>query len=265
MKSKYFLLIFALVAFANSLFAQSDLAGTSKIFYRNEKTVALNLSTNGWGLGYRYGSRLNYFEKRLYEVEFSIVKHPKEIKTSSTFMSSESFVFGKLNSVYDLRFAYGKQNELYGKGDKRSVAIRYFYSFGPSVAFLKPIYYEINDPVNDTFRIKTEKFNPDIHTSGDINGKASYFTGFNEMKLVPGAFLKLGFNFEFSQSEVTVHALEVGAMLQAYTNSLEIMAVDDNQQFFLTLFVCYRIGRIVNAQEISEDYLKKRKRRFLGF
>ena len=174
-------------------------------------------------------------------------------------MSSESFVFGKLNSVYDLRFGYGKQNELYGKGDKGSVAIRYFYSFGPSVAFIKPIYYEINVPVNDTFRIKTEKFNPDIHTSGDINGRASYFTGFNEIKLVPGAFVKLGFNFEFSQSELTVHALEAGAMIQAYTKSLEIMAVDDNQQFFFTLFVCYRLGKIVNAKEISENYLKKRK------
>ena len=236
-----------------------------KIFYRNEKTVAINLFTNGWGLGYRYGNRINYFEKRNYEIDFSVIKHSKEIKSSSAFLVSESFVFGKLNSVFDLRFGYGKQNEIYGKGDKGSVAVRYFYSIGPSVAFLKPIYYEIY-PVNDTtYVVKEEKFNPGIHTSGDIRGKASFFTGFSEIKLVPGAFLKTGINFEFSQSETRIHALEAGIMLQAYLNSLEIMAVNDNQQFFFTLFVSCRFGKIVNAQEISEDYLKKRKKKIRIF
>ncbi len=69
--------------------------------------------------------------------------------------------------------------------------------------------------------------------------------------MVPGAYLKAGINFEFSQSETLIHALEAGVMIQAYLNSLEIMAVDDNQQFYFTLFVSYRFGKIVNAQEIS--------------
>ena len=233
-----------------------------KIFYRNEKTVALSVLTNGWGLGYRYGSRINYYEKRNYEIDFSAIKHSKEIKSASIFLVSESFVFGKLNSVFDLRFGFGKQNEIYGKGDKGSVAVRYFYSIGPSVAFLKPIYYEIYS-VNDT--VIEETFNPDIHDSSNIRGKASFFTGFSEIKLVPGAFFKAGINFEFSQSETRIHAIEAGVMLQAYLNSLEIMAVNDNQQFFFTLFVSYRFGKIVNAQEISEDYLKKRKKKIRIF
>lgn len=265
MKRRFFLLAFYSIVCVNFLFAQEDLSSTPKIFYRNEKTLSLNFSTHSWGFGYRYGSRINYFEKRLYEIEFSNIKHAKEIKSTSTFLSSESFVFGKLNSVYDLRFGYGKQNELFGKKDKGSVAVRYFYSVGPSLAFLKPIYYDISDIINDTIYIKEERFNPDIHTSGDINGKTSYFKGFDEMKIVPGAFIKLGFNFEFSQSDEVVHALEAGAMFQAYTNSLELMAVDDNQQFFFTLFICYRIGKIVNAQEISDEYLKKRKKKIRIF
>ena len=56
-------------------------------------------------------------------------------------------------------------------------------------------------------------------------------------------------------------------MIQAYLSSLEIMAVDDNQQFYFTLFISYRFGKIVNAQEISSDYLKKRRKkvRFLNW
>lgn len=231
------------------------------IFYRNEKTVGLQLNTNGWGIGYRYGDRINYFEKRNYEIDLSLIKHSKEIKSSSSFLYSESFVFGKLNYVFDLRVGYGKQNEMFSKRAPGSIAIRYFYSVGPSVALLKPIYYEIYFPVDSTYETRKEKFNPDVHTSGEIKGKSSFFDGIDEIKLVPGAYLKAGINFEFSQTETLVHSLEAGIMIQAYLNSLEIMAVDDNQQFYFTLFVSYRFGKIVNAQEISEEYLKKRKKR----
>jgi len=249
-----------------NLYSQDTSEDMPKIFYRNEKTLGLQLNTNGWGLGYRYGDRINYFEKRNYEIDFSIIKHAKEVKSSNTFFSSESFVFGKLNYVFDLRAGYGKQNEMFSKRDPGSVAIRYFYSIGPSVAILKPIYYEILYPVNDSvYGIRKEKFNEDIHTSGDIRGKSSFFDGFDEIKLVPGAYLKAGFNFEFSQSETLIHALEAGIMLQAYLSDLEIMAVDDNQQFYFTLFVSYRFGKIVNAQEISDEYLKKRKKKLKFF
>ena len=266
MNLRFLLSAFLLSILTLNAYCQELSDDIPKIFYRNEKTLGLQLNTNGWGIGYRYGDRVNYFEKRNYEIDLSIIKHAKEIKSSSTFLASESFVFGKLNYVFDLRIGYGKQNEMFSKRDPGSLAIRYFYSVGPSLALLKPIYYEILYPVNDsTYGIRKEKFNPDIHTSGDISGKSSFFDGFDEIKLVPGAYLKAGVNFEFSQSETLIHALEAGVMVQAYLNDLEIMAVEDNQQFYFTLFVSYRFGKIVNAQEISDEYLKKRKKRLKIF
>lgn len=262
MNLRFFLSAIFISIFTLNAYPQKLPEDMPKIFYRNEKTLGLQLNTNGWGIGYRYGDRINYFEKRNYEIDLSLLKHSKEIKSSSSFLTSSSFVFGKLNYVFDLRAGYGKQIEIFGKRDPGSVALRYFYSIGPSVAILKPIYYEILYPVNDsTYGIRKEKFNPDIHTSGDIRGKSSFFDGIDEIKLVPGAYLKAGINFEFSQTETLIHALEAGVMIQAYLNSLEIMAVDDNQQFYFTLFVSYRFGKIVNAQEISDTYLKKRKKK----
>jgi len=260
--SKLLLLLFFFLS-AFSAFPQDLSDDLPKIFFRNEKTIALNLNSNGWGLGYRYGSRINAFEKHIYEIDFSVIKHPKEINSSNaSFLSSESFVFGKLNSVFDLRFGYGKQNEIFVKRDLKSVAVRYFYSTGPSISIRKPIYYEILYPINDsTFGIRDEKFNPAIHTAADINGKASFFKGFNEITLVPGLFIKGGLNFEFSQKENIVHALEAGIILQGYLESLDIMAVDDNQQFYFTLFLSYRIGKVTNAQQISPEYLKRRKKK----
>ncbi len=261
-----FLLSIVILSNFITAYGQDLTENMPKIFYKNEKAIGVQLNTNGWGIGYRYGDRINYFEKRIYEVDFSIIKHPKEVKSSSTFISSESFVFGKLNYVFDLRVGYGKQNEMFSKRDPGSVAIRYYYSVGPSVAIQKPIYYEILYPVNDSvYGIRKEKFNADIHTSGDINGKTSFFDGIDEISLVPGAFFKFGINFEFSQSETLIHALEAGAMVQTYLDNLEIMDVDDNQQLYFTLFVSYRFGKIINAQEISEEYLKRRKKRYKLF
>jgi len=36
-----------------SVNAQGDLNEQKKVFYRNERTLALILHTDGWGLGYR--------------------------------------------------------------------------------------------------------------------------------------------------------------------------------------------------------------------
>ncbi len=261
-----FIFICILLFATENILSQVDETNIPKIFYRNERTLSLNLTTNGWGVGYRYGDRINFFEKKIYEIDFSLMKHSKEVKSSSSWFSSESFVFGKLNNVFDLRVGIGKQNEIFSKRDPGSVSVKYFYTLGPSIAFLKPIYYEIINYANDSmFTVTEEKFNPGIHTSGDIRGKASFFTGFDEMKFVPGAYIKAGFNFEFGQDDLILHAIELGAMFQAYTSSLKIMAVDDNQQFLFSLFVAYRFGKVINAQEISEDYLKKRKKKFRLF
>lgn len=260
MNLRFYTLVFFLFLLSLNSYCQGISDDELGIFYRNEKSLGFQLNTNGWGLGYRYGSRINYFEKRNLEIDFSHIKHSKEIKSSSLYYSSSSFVFGKLNYVFDLRAGFGKQNEMFSKRDPGSIAIRYFYSFGPSIAILKPIYYEIADGID----VRIEKFT-NVHTPDEIRGKASFFEGFDEISVIPGAYLKSGFSFEFSQRETIMHALEVGVMLQAYLNDLEIMAVDNNQQFYFTLFVSYRFGKIVNAQEISEDYLEKRKKRMKLF
>ena len=260
----YFLLLFLHIW--TFLPAQDIPEDMPKIFYRNEKAAGIYLNSNGYGLSYRYGSRINYYEKNIYEVDFSIIKHAKEIKSTSSFLTSESFIFGKLNHVFDLRLGYGKQHEIFPKKDPGSVAIRYFYTFGPSIALQKPIYYKILYPAYDSLYIEQEeKFNPDIHTSENISGKASFFTGIEEIGIIPGAFIKTGFNFEFSQKENVIHAIETGIMFQAYLRNLELMASQDNQQFFLVLFLSYRFGKIVNAQDVSEDFYKRRKKKFKLF
>jgi len=245
---KKVLTILFIVTFSYPLFAQGDIDEQNRIFYRNERTVGINLNSNGLGISYREGKRLDFLNKRIIDIDLNTIRHPKEIKLSNPWVQAGgSFVFGKVNNLYSLRGAIGHQHEIFKKMDLGGVAVRYFYSGGPSLALAKPIYYNVlyYTPSN-TYEIRKEKFNDDIHDPTDIYNKASFFKGFSEIKVYPGLFAKAGFNFEYSKQDKLIHSIEVGTSVEGYTSKLPIMASDDNRALFLTLFVSYRIGIIID-------------------
>lgn len=237
-----------IVAVYTASFAQGEIDEQQRIFYRNERTVALSLNSNGYGVSFREGKRLDFLNKTIIELDFSILKHPKEMKLSNPWVQAGgSFIFGKTNNVYLLKGSVGRQRELFKKADLGGVAIRYFYAAGPSLAIAKPIYYNVLYATPDnTYELKVEKFSEDIHHPTDIYNKASFFRGFKEIKIYPGLFARGGFNFEYSKEDKLIHAIEIGASLEAYPRKLPIMATDDNNAVFLTMFVSYRIGIIMD-------------------
>ncbi len=244
---KKLLAILSIVAVYIPVFAQGEIDDQDKIFYRNERTFGFNLNSNGLGIGYREGKRLDFLNKRIVDIDINIIKHPKEIKLTNPYaQSGGSFVFGKENSLFSLRGAIGHQHEIFKKADLGGIAIRYFYAGGPSLAFAKPIYYNVQYYTPNDMIIKQEKFNENIHYPSDIYNKASFFKGIKEIKLTPGAFIKGGFNFEYSKEDKVVHAIELGTSLEVFTNKLPIMATEDNRAIFLTIFVSYRIGVIID-------------------
>jgi len=244
---------------------QGELDFQQTVFYRNERTFGIILNTDGYSFDYREGKRINYLNKRLYEIEMGILKHPREVKLSNPyFQSGNSFVFGKLNCVSYFRVGFGKQHELFNKEDLGGVAIRYFFTFGPELVVYKPIYYKILYPLSLTeYQIKEEKFNKAIHNPGDIYGKAPFGKGFSEIGVIPGLYAKGGFNFEYSKQDKVIHAIEIGATLSAFPKKIPIMAVEDNKAIFPTLFVSYRMGLIIDpmdpqANRISTIFIRKK-------
>ena len=227
------------------------------------------LNSNGFGGNYRYGQRINADDKRLYEIDLVYMKDPKESKSVSP--NSARYVEGKKNLALNFRVGYGKQHEKYRKHDAGGIAIRRFYNFGPSLAVLKPIYYDIAKAVygNPPWREKlpSGKYDPQWQAGNTyIFSRASFFKGFDEIGIVPGVFAKFGYNFEFGSQDRVIHALEAGLIAEGFLKKVEIMDFSNpdinqtkfakNQQFFLTLFFCYRFGRIVDPYEVK----KKRER-----
>jgi hypothetical protein len=233
---------------AVSLYAQGELNEQQKIFFRNERSLAILLNTDGIGISYRGAKRIDYLNKHLLEIEAGTLKHPKEYKLSNPYtQTSGTFVFGKLNTVFYLRGSIGHQHELFKKADLGGIAIRYFYSAGPVIAVYKPIYYRVLYPVSvSEFEIKEEKFDVSIHQPGDIYSRAPFTKGLDETKLLPGIFAKGGFNFEYSKEDKIIHAVEIGAQISAFPMKIPIMASPDNKMIFFSLFVSYRFGMILD-------------------
>lgn len=230
--------------------SQGELDVQRKAFYRNEKSIGLMLNSTGYGLSLRYGERINFFNKKIFEGDISILKHPKEYKiTNPYFPGNRQFVFGKLNFALTLRGGMGFQHMIFKKIDQGGIAIRYIFSGGPSLSLYKPIYYDVLYPVSlYESEVRSETFNVSIHKPEDIYRQSSFLKGIDEIKIVPGAYGKAGINFEYSKQDRIIHAIEIGVTIDAFLKKIPIMASEDNLRIFPALFVSYRFGRIIDTK-----------------
>jgi hypothetical protein len=264
---KKLLIIAVLFIFGiKSVFCQGELNDQQKVFFRNERSFAILLNTDGWGLSYREGKRIDYLNKKLLEFEICSLRDPKEVKLSNPYYQTPgTFVFGKINSVILLRGSIGRQHEIFTKADLGGVSIRYFYTGGPVIAFLKPIYYKIIDQISPyEILIKEEKFDLKKHDPSMIYSKSAFTKGFNEIKLVPGVFAKAGFNFEYSKQDKVIHAIELGAQVNLFLSKIPIMATTINKAIFFSLFASYRFGVVIDplnpeSNKFSNIFSKKRQ------
>lgn len=237
-------ILFLILLTLESAFSQGEIDTQSKILYRNERTYALTLNSNGYSADFRFAKRLNAFKKSLYTLEFSYIKHEKEAKAPiSTQQLGNGFVFGKLNSFWALRGGIGFQKELFQKQDKGGISIRYFYHVGPVIGFLKPIYYELD--ADSTGHSAIVKFEPHL---SNIQRKAPFYDGLSELSVVPGAYGKFGFTFEFGKKDEVFRAIEAGIAIDAYIKVIPIMANNENHWLFFSFYISYRFGKVIDVQ-----------------
>jgi len=245
LKKAILLFLFSFVYLLSS-FAQGDIDNDQKIFFRNEKSWALFINTNGYGGNFRKGTRINAARKFIWEIDMNYVKHAKELKISSNSNQVSQYVYGKMNFAWETRGGVGFQRELYRKIDKTGVSVRFFYTGGPSIILLKPIYYQVW--VNDNY--EDQKFNPDPNAYQPIIGRSSFFKGFDELMPDPGVYIKSGFSFEYSKKDNRLQALEVGGVASAYLNDVKIMA-SHNSRYLFSLFISFRWGKIYSGDRME--------------
>lgn len=244
---KYFLLLFFILLIVHGIFAQEQPSiSETPILFRSEKSYGVLLHTEGYGINYWAAKHKTAAIKRMYEVEFVTMKHPKEIKSINPyFENAKSFKFGKLNSAALLRANIGRHKTLNNKPYWGGVEVRYMYFAGFSAAILKPVYLSILYPTVIPYKylVKDEKYDPDKHNSDLIYGRASFFKGFGDLKLYPGLDAKLGLSFEYGQKSEKVRSLDLGVTADVYLKEIPLMAFDNNNNYFITFFISLHFGK----------------------
>lgn len=243
MKSLIYIVLFFLSA--GALAQQTD-ADFQRLLYRHEYQIGGGIHTRGLTVSFeKYYSKDGYFKHGI-QTEFASLKHPKEVKVYHPFYeSARGYIFGKLNGFSTLRLGYGAQKMLVGKTDKGSVAIGLHYSGGYSNGFLKPVYLEVirEEPGTDDTYLATERYDPDEHNGGNIYGRASWLTGFNDITIQPGVFVKGGATFEYSVTEEEVALIETGIVIDYFPQQVPIMASEQNLNLFTTLYISIHFGK----------------------
>lgn len=220
----------------------------TQVLLKQEFTGGAMLHTQGWGLLLRRAKNKTFLRKRLFELEVVSMEHPKEVKSINPYYeNSNSYNYGELNQVVVSRVGYGRHNVLYAKFDK-GVEIRYLYIGGFSLAWAKPVYLEIGYPSIPYERVETERYTPfdadgvPLHTQENIFGRASVFKGIENMQFYPGMYGKFGFSFEYAKKQKNVRSLEAGIIIDYYIQDVPMMALVDNDPYYITFYLAVNFG-----------------------
>jgi hypothetical protein len=265
-----FCILFVFVAglqLAGSAFAQTAVVGkdTSKKYrptyvvqkpsgpkpISRELSVGLRLNSNGWS-GFVDIGRVKskdpkhsdmFYKVRLWQVEFTEKKDPKEVKVTGQGggKGSNKFIYGKINNFYALKLGRAWMKMLAGKPDPGSVSIHWLYGGGFSLGMLKPYYI---NAFSDPNAIKyDENTKANFLDKNVIEGSAGFAKGLSEIQMVPGFHFKSGLHFDFSANRKSVIGVEAGVNGEYYTQEVQLLANRPGTPYFVDLYVALQVGK----------------------
>lgn len=266
MRSRHSLLsIFILFALLLSDSAQAQTNNTVPKKKRikpihTELSVGGRLATDGWSLFLDKGwvksddrKKDLFYDVKLFQIEFSEKKHPKEKKGSNNLgpistEGSKPFIYGKVNNFYTLKLGYGGRKMIAGKPDPGAVSIHLVYLGGLAVGFQKPYYIEAYVsqgggallPETITYTDSTQEA---FLARQYIIGSAGFSEGLSEIQFKPGVHAKLGAHFDFGVSRTSKLAIETGASIEYYFSDIKLMAEQTDRPYFANLYMSFQIGK----------------------
>ena len=250
------ILFFAMLFYSVDACAQFDTeySDTSdiQILYNKTKTYGLIAHNLGFGVQYRSGKRLSIFRTRMLEFDFVTYRSFKQVKLLKPYQNAKKFVYGKQNEAFFLRAGMAWKRLLTRKPYWGGVELRLTYAAGVSLGIAKPYYiyvvYETPGSNGDSYEIKPEVYSSDPNERQwlDEYGRAPFSKGLNEISVHPGAYVRIGLNFEFGKVSTKINSLEVGTTIDALPVGMTVMAYSENQIFFPQFYISYSWGKRYN-------------------
>ena len=214
------------------------------LIYSRQNIFGIQFRTNGYGLFYELGRMKTNRKTMIYRIDLTEIKNPKEEKLPSgaTFFGNP-YIYGKINSFYQITLGVGQQYMLGQKGNKNGVAVSAVYNAGLAIGLLKPYYIEIQDP--NTFENRTIKYSPEdsaLFVGPTIIGGAGLGKGWGEMKMKPGGFAKAALRFDYGRFNEAVSGIEAGVSIEAYGSKIPIMLQQKDKQLFFQGYIALLFG-----------------------
>lgn len=222
------------------------------LVYRKQSIFGVQFRTNGYGLFYELGRMKTTRKTNIYRIDLTEIKHPKEEKQSSGGVAgifNNPYIYGKLNSFYQLTLGFGQQYILGQKGNKNGVAVSAVYSGGLVLGLLRPYYLEVKDPNGgDNLVIKYSQkdsvlFLDLLPGRNGIVGGGGFGKGWGELKIKPGGFLKTALRFDYGRFNELVSGIEIGISGEFYSSKIPILFDQKENQFFFQGYIAVLFGR----------------------
>ncbi len=231
--------------------------GNDRVGLRTTEDLSfgLRLHTNGWSISGTYGKITGAQKSRYWHFELMEIQHPKEVRQSNDFalgrfgISPKPFVFGKANAFYALNVGFGNRKLIGGKAERSGVEVNLVYQAGPSLGMAKPYYldliYETDNPFDPRIipQRLTEENREKFLDPSSIYGASGFTRGLSELRIFPGVHGKAGLSFDWASYNEFVTALEVGIGLNAYARRIPIMAEEQNNAYFIFLYLGIHVGK----------------------
>ncbi|MDA9863616.1 hypothetical protein N9C70_00950 [Flavobacteriales bacterium] len=217
-----------------------------KTVFTHRYEAGLSLHTRGMGGILERGKYRGVGKLSTWSIGLSSMKHAKEVRSfNPAYDQARSYVFGKVNALYILRFGWGKRTVASPKLRNGGVSVGWHYSFGAALGLTKPVYLEIGYPQIPYTYLLTQRYDPAEHGTDDIYGRAGAMNGILELTPHPGGYFRAAADFEYGRERETLRTLSVGVQIDAFPTRVVIMAEEfgQNDRLFLTLFVHWTLGR----------------------
>jgi len=247
---KFLVFAFLLMApFCGKLYSQGFLEDTLGVpdanwLYKQQAVGGITAHTEGWGFFFRRAKIVSIYKKIFWEAEAVTMHDEHEYKMSDPNQPDATpYYFGKLNGMETVRLGIGVSQMLWRKNDLNCIQVDAVYAIGASLAILKPVYLEILTNGSGDGLPEAEEYNPYLDTPTNIYGRASVFDGLGQLSFYPGGYGRAGLNFDFSNRHQLIKSIEIGVVVDAYSNVIPMMAFVKNNQVFANLYLTFSLGK----------------------
>ena len=213
--------------------------------YKKHLVFGFKLTNDGYG-GFVEVARAQSIKKALlFQLDIAERKHVKEEKRESSIYGGTSpFIFGKINYFYPIKLGVQQQFLLGNKGNKNGVSITGNIGGGLALGLLRPYLVEV-EKVQGQFSFVGYN-SPDssyfLESEGIVGGP-SLGTGWKNLELIPGAYIKPAIRFDYGKYNEMVSAIEVGLTAEFYSKKVPQMIFIEQDRFFLSAYVSVVFGK----------------------